>query len=77
MHFLEVYNQLNQLHTSNMFNSTREFQTTEPTQLADEHQSDYLAVYNNNQRVQANHRWKVECAKRHDSICIVCQRRLI
>jgi predicted transcriptional regulator len=69
MHFLEVYNQLNQLHTSNVFNATREFQTIEPTQVADEHeigQSSYLAVYNNNnnnKRAQANHRWKVECEK--------------
>ena len=60
MHFLEVYNQLNQLHTSNVFNTTREFQIIEPTQVADEHQSSYLAVYNNNQRAQANHRWKCE-----------------
>jgi predicted transcriptional regulator len=68
MHFLEIYNQLNQLHTSNMFNIAREFQTIEPTQVADEHeigQSSYLAVYNNNnnnkQRTQANlHRWKCE-----------------
>ena len=63
MHFLEVYNQLNQLHTSNVFNTTREFQIIEPTQVADEHQSSYLAVYNNKQRTQANHRLKVECEK--------------
>jgi predicted transcriptional regulator len=64
-HFLEVYNQLNQLHTSNMFNTAREFQIIEPTQVADEYQSSYLAVYNNNnQRAQANHyRLKVECKK--------------
>ena len=63
MHFLEVYNQLNQLHTSNVFNTTREFQIIEPTQVADEHeigQSSYLALYNNKQRAQANHRWKCE-----------------
>jgi predicted transcriptional regulator len=55
MHFLEVYNQLNQLHT----------RVIEPTQVADEHQSSYLAVYNSNQRAQANHhhRFKVECEK--------------
>jgi predicted transcriptional regulator len=59
IHFLDVYNQLNQLHTS-----TREFQIIEPTQLADEHHSSYLAVYNNKQRVQANHHGlKVECEK--------------
>ena len=65
MHFLDVYNQLNQLHTSNIYNTTREFQIIEPTQIADEHQSSYLAVYNNNnkQRAQANHRWKVRCEK--------------
>jgi predicted transcriptional regulator len=62
IHFLDVYNQLNQLHTSNMFNTTREFQTIEPTQVADEHQSSYLAVYNN-QKAQANHRLKVGCEK--------------
>jgi predicted transcriptional regulator len=61
MHFLDVYNQLNQLHTSNMFNTTREI--IEPTLVVDEHQSSYLAVYNNNQRAQANHRWKVKCEK--------------
>ncbi len=64
MHFLEVYNQLNQLHTSNVFNTTRELQMIESTQVADEHQSSsYLALYNNKQRAQANHRWKVECEK--------------
>jgi hypothetical protein len=63
MHFLEVYNQLNQLHTSNVFNTAREFQIIEPTQVADEHQSSYLAVYNSNQRAPAIHRLKVECEK--------------
>jgi predicted transcriptional regulator len=67
-HFLEVYNQLDQLHTSNVFNTTREFQIIEPTQVADERgrgQSSYLAVYNNNNKqiAQANHRRKVECEK--------------
>src|SRR5919206_2474598 len=44
MHFLEVYNQLNQLQTSNILKSTTttEFQTIEPTQIANE-QSNYLA----------------------------------
>jgi predicted transcriptional regulator len=57
MHFLEVYNQLNQLHTSNMFNTTREFQIIEPTQVA--------AVNNNNNKqiAQANHILKVGCEK--------------
>ena len=64
MHLLQIYNQLNQLQTSNVFNTTREFQVTIPTQTAYEHQSSYLAVYNNNQRAQANHhRLKVECEK--------------
>ena len=55
-HFLEVYNQLDQLHTSNVFNTTREFQIIEPTQVA--------AVNNNNKQIaQANHRRKVECEK--------------
>jgi predicted transcriptional regulator len=62
MHFLEVYNQLNQLQTSNIF-TAREFQTIEPTQVAEEHQSNYLAAYNNKQRAQANHRWRVICEK--------------
>src|ERR671933_1690186 len=34
MHFLEVYNQLNQLQTSDVFNTAREFRTIEPTQVA-------------------------------------------
>ena len=64
MHFLGVYNQLNQLHTTNVFNTTREFQTIEPTELAYKHQSSYLAVYDNTkQKVQANYRLKVECEK--------------
>ena len=63
MHFLEVYNQLNQLQTSDVFNTAREFRTIEPTQVADEHQSSYLAMDNNKQRTQANHRRKVECEK--------------
>ena len=69
MHFLDVYNQLNQLHTSNVFNTTREFQVTIPTQLADEYPSSYLAVYdndnnnNNKQKAQANYRLKVKCEK--------------
>jgi hypothetical protein len=46
-----------------MFNTTREYQIIEPSQVAYEHQSSYLAVYNNNQRAQANHRWKVRCEK--------------
>ena len=63
MHFLEVYNQLNQLHTSNMFNNTREFQIIESTQVVDEHQSSYLAANNNKQIAQANHRLKAGCEK--------------
>ena len=64
IHFLDVYNQLNQLHTTNVFNATREFQIIEPTQIADKHHYSYLAVNYNNKRVRASHyRWKVECQK--------------
>jgi predicted transcriptional regulator len=63
MHFSQVYNQLNQLQTSNMSNTTNKFQIIESAQVADEHgsgQSSYLAVYNNKQRAQAKHRWRCE-----------------
>lgn len=56
MHFLQVYNQLNQLQTSNVFN------TIEPTRVANEHQSgqhSYLTIYYE-QRARTNHRWKCE-----------------
>ena len=67
MHFLEVYNQLNQLQASsilkNTTTTTTEFQTMEPMQVANQHSS-YLATYskeiartsNNNN----NNRWKCE-----------------
>jgi predicted transcriptional regulator len=58
IHFLQVYNQLNQLQTSDILNTTTELQIIEPRQVANE-QSNYLAVYNN-KRGQANHRWKCE-----------------
>ena len=64
MHFLDVYNRFNQLHTSNVFNTTTEFQIIEPTQVSAEHKSGYLALYNNKQIAQAyHHRLKVECEK--------------
>jgi predicted transcriptional regulator len=52
MHFLEVYNQLNQLQTSNMLKTTTstELQTIEPTEVSNQ-QSSYLATHN---------RWKCE-----------------
>ncbi|MFL6315980.1 MAG: winged helix-turn-helix domain-containing protein, partial [Nitrososphaeraceae archaeon] len=60
MHFLEVYNQLTQLQTSNILkNTTTELQTIELTQVANQH-SRYLATYNNKERARANHRWKCE-----------------
>jgi predicted transcriptional regulator len=62
MHLLQVYNQLNQLQTSNVLNTTTEFQITEPTQVANEHetgQSSYLSIYDE-QRARTNHRRKCE-----------------
>jgi DNA-binding PadR family transcriptional regulator len=62
IHFLQVYNQFNQLQTSNMLNTTTEFQIIEPMQVADEYksgQSNHLALYDE-QRARANHRWKCE-----------------
>jgi predicted transcriptional regulator len=62
MHFLQVYNQLNQLQTSNVLNTTTEFQIIEPTQVANEHesgQSSYLTIYDE-QRARTNHRRKCE-----------------
>jgi predicted transcriptional regulator len=56
MHFLEVYNQLNQLQTSNMLKTTTstELQTIEPTQVPNQ-QSSYLATI-----TRTNNRWKCE-----------------
>jgi predicted transcriptional regulator len=56
MHFLEVYNQLNQLQTSNMLKTTTstELQTIEPTQVSNQ-QSSYLATI-----TRTNNRWKCE-----------------
>jgi predicted transcriptional regulator len=56
MHFLEVYNQLNQLQISNILNTTTstEFQTIEPTQATNE-QSSYIATI-----TRTNNRWKCE-----------------
>jgi predicted transcriptional regulator len=60
-HFLQVYNQLNQLRTSNVFNTTTEFQIKEHMQVANEHsrQSSYLTIYDE-QRARTNHRRKCE-----------------
>jgi predicted transcriptional regulator len=55
MHFLEMYNQLNQLQTSNILNTkATDFQTIEPTQVANK-QSSYLATI-----TRTNNRWKCE-----------------
>ena len=58
MHFLDVYNQLNQLQTSNMSNTTSEFQIIEPMQLANK-QPSYISIYNK-ESARTNHRWKCE-----------------
>ena len=52
IHFLEVYNQLNRLQTSNILKTTTptELQTIEPTEVSNQ-QSSYLATHN---------RWKCE-----------------
>ena len=62
MHLLQIYNQLNQLQKSNVFNTKNEFQMIESMQVVDEQesgQSSRLAVYNE-QRARANGRWKCE-----------------
>ena len=58
MHFLDVYNQLNQLQKSNVFDTTNEFQIIELRQVANE-QSRYYTIYDE-QRARANYRWKCE-----------------
>ena len=63
MHFLQLYNQLNQFQTRNVLNATTEFQIVEPRQVADVHEngqsSSYLTI-DDEQRARANHRWKCE-----------------
>lgn len=56
IHFLEVYNQLNQLQTSNILKTTTstELQTIEPTEVSNQ-QSSYLATI-----TRTNNRWKCE-----------------
>jgi predicted transcriptional regulator len=56
MHFLKVYNQLNQLQTTNILKTTTstELQTIEPTQVSNQ-QSSYLATI-----TRTNNRWKCE-----------------
>ncbi len=56
MHFLEVYNQLNQLQTSNILKTTTstELQTIGPTQVPNQ-QGSYLATI-----TRTNNRWKCE-----------------
>ena len=56
MHFLEVYNQLSQLQTSNILKTTTstELQTIGPKQVSDQ-QSSYLATI-----TRTNNRWKCE-----------------
>jgi predicted transcriptional regulator len=55
MHFLEVYNQLNQLQTTNILNTmVTELQTVGTTQVTNQ-QSSYLATI-----TRTNNRWKCE-----------------
>jgi predicted transcriptional regulator len=56
IHFLEVYNQLSQLQTSNILKTTTstELQTIGPTQVSNQ-QSSYLATI-----TRTNNRWKCE-----------------
>jgi predicted transcriptional regulator len=57
MHFLEVYNQLNQLQTSNILKTSisTELQTIEPMQVSNQQSSSYHATL-----TRANNRWKCE-----------------
>jgi predicted transcriptional regulator len=56
MHFLEVYNQFNQLQTSNTLNSTStELQTMEAMQVTNQQSSSYLATI-----TRTKNRWKCE-----------------
>jgi predicted transcriptional regulator len=56
-HFLGVYNQLNQLQTSNILKTTTstELQTIEPTEVSNQQSSSYLATI-----TRTNNRWKCE-----------------
>ena len=57
VHFLEVYNQLNQLQTSNILKTTTstELQTIGPTEVSNQQFSSYLATI-----TRTNNRWKCE-----------------
>ena len=63
MHFLRVYNQINQLRTRTIaLNTTSEFQITEHMQIANDiasRQSNHLAIYNE-QGARTNHTRKCE-----------------
>ena len=56
IHFLEVYNQLNQLQTSNILKTTTstELQTIEPTQVPNQQASRLATI------TRTNNRWKCE-----------------
>ena len=58
MHFLEVYNQLNQLHIHNVLNTTTESQIVEPTQQTNG-QSNRVITYDV-QRASINQRRRCE-----------------
>jgi hypothetical protein len=56
MHFLEVYNQFNQLQTSNTLNTTStEFQTIEAMQVPNHQSTSHIATI-----TRTNNRWKCE-----------------
>lgn len=57
MHFLEVYNQLNQLQTSNFLKTTTStnLPTIESTEVSNQQSSSYLATI-----TRTNNRWKCE-----------------
>ena len=57
VHFLEVYNQLNQLQTSNILKTvtSTELQTIGPTEVSNQQSSSYLATI-----TRTNNRWKCE-----------------
>jgi predicted transcriptional regulator len=57
MHFLEVYNQFNQLRPSNILktSTSTELQAVEPTEISNQQSSSYLATI-----TRTNNRWKCE-----------------
>ena len=63
MHFLQVYNQLNQLQTRNVLNNVTEFQIIGSTPVATEHESresSYITIYDEERTMMTNRRRKCE-----------------